>query len=404
MIFVRMAWRNAWRNPRRTLIVVTAVAIGIAGTLLTMAINFGMVFQMIETAIATELGHVQVHAAGFDANPELAVRLADGGRSGVDALADVDSVRAWTRRVRGEGLVSSPRSSAGVRVVGIEPEREARVSIIADSITQGRYLDGERRRVLMGEDLARRLEVGVGDKVVVSVQDLSGDLTGEALRVVGLFHTPSRAIDRSTLFMRIDESQRLLGLDDAVSEIVVLADSRATIPDVRDALASRLTGVEVRTWEELQPVLVYLVDVFDQSAVIVYAAVFVAMAFGIANVLLMTVYERRREIGILRAIGFGRGRLVASIVAEALFVTLVGLALGFAGAIGAAWALADGIDLGGFADGLEAYGIGTRIVPVLRVSDFTSPIGVALVTALLASAWPAWRAVRMRPAEAVRGI
>jgi ABC-type antimicrobial peptide transport system permease subunit len=119
-------------------------------------------------------------------------------------------------------------------------------------------------------------------------------------------------------------------------------------------------------------------------------------------VLLMTVYERRREIGILRAIGFGRGRLVASIVAEALCVTIMGLLLGFVGAIAAAWALSDGIDLGAFAEGLEAYGVGTRLVPVLRTSDFTSPLWVALVTAVLASAWPAWRAVRMRPADAVR--
>ena len=404
MLTLRLAWRNAWRNRRRTGIVVTAVAVGIAGTLVSMAVNYGMVFQMVETAIATELGHVQLHAPGFDANPELRVRFLDGGRRAVKLVEQLEGVRSFSRRVRSEGLVSSPRASAGVRLVGIEPQREARVSVISDSITQGRYLedDGTRRTVLLGEKLAARLEVAVGDKVVVSAQDLSGDLAGEALRVQGLFRTASSELDRSSIFVRLEEAQRLLGLGDAVSEIIVLADSRSEIPGVERELVANLEDSEVRTWEDLQPVLVYLIDLFDQMALVMYAAVFIAMAFGIANVLLMTIFERTREIGIMTAIGFGRRRLMAAIVAEALVVTLLGVGLGFGLAVSGVWALSDGIDLSRWAEGLTAVGVGTRIVPVLRSSDFSAPIGVAIVTAVLASAWPAWRAVRLRPAEAVR--
>lgn len=402
MLALRLAWRNLWRNPRRTGVVVTAVAVGITGVVLSIAINYGMVVQMVETAIATELGHVQVHAVGYDRNPEPRVRLPDGGRAGSRLLDGLEGVQAYARRVRGEGLINSPRASAGVRLVGIEPGRESEVSLLARSITQGEYLDGARRRVLLGEDLARRLKVGVGDKVVVSAQDLAGDLAGEALRVGGLFRTPSSDLDRGTVFLRLDESQGLLGMDDAVSEIVVLAASRSRIPEVRDALDGGLSGVEVRTWEELQPVLVYLIEVFDQQAVYVYVAVFIAMAFGIANVLLMAVYERTREIGILMAIGMGRRRLVATIVIESLLVTGFGLALGFVGAAASVWALQDGIDLTRFAAGLNALGVGTRIIPVLRAQDFAVPVAVAVATAAIASAWPALRAVRLRPAEAVR--
>lgn len=399
----RLAWRNAWRNPRRTGVVVAAVAIGIAGALFTMAINYGMVFQMVETAIESDLGHLQVHARGYDADPELSVRLSEGGRAAVEALAALRGVRAVARRVRGEGLVSSPRASAGVRVVGVEPAREAQVTRIAESVTAGSYLDGERRRVLLGAELARRLAVGVGDKVVLSVQDLSGELTGEALRVGGLYETPSATLGEGTLYLHLSEGQALFGLGDAVSEVVAVAERRSRVRALRDELAAELgQGVEVRSWQELQPALVYMIDVFDQTSWLVYAAVFVAMAFGIANVLLMTVFERTREIGILRAIGFGRGRLVATLVCEALVVTAVGLALGFALALGGIAWLGDGLDLSYFARGLGRFGVGSRIVPVLRASDFTIPVGVAVVTALLAAAWPAWRAVRLRPAEAVR--
>jgi len=400
----RMAWRNAWRNPRRTAVVVTAVAVGIAGVVLTMAVNYGMVVQMMETAISTELGHLQIHAAGFDQNPELAVRLEDGGDAGAEALAGLGGVAAWARRVRAEGLITSPRSSAGVRVVGIEPEREAEVSIIARSVREGRYLDGVPRRVLVGEKLARRLEVDVGDKVVLSVQDLAGDLGAEALRVAGIFKTPMGELDGGTVFVRIDEGQALFGLGRAVSEIVVVADDRARVPALREALAARLPGAEVRSWKELRPVLVYLVKLFDQMALWLYVAAFVAMAFGIANVLLMAVYERIREIGIMMAVGMKGRRLVVMIVAESLLVTLLGLALGFAGAVAGVWALQDGIDLSFFAEGLSAFGVGTRLVPVLRWADFTVPMAVALVTALVASAWPALHAVRFRPAEAVRRV
>jgi ABC-type lipoprotein release transport system permease subunit len=402
VLILRVAWRNAWRHRRRTAIVITAVAVGILGTLLSMAVNYGMIFQMVDTAIAAELGHVQVHASGYEVNPELHVQLEDGGRGAIGMLEALPEVRASARRVRGEGLISSPRASAGVRVVAVEPEREARISLVADSITAGGYLDGAARRVLLGEALAKRLEVGVGDKVVVSVQDLAGDLTGEALRVGGLFRTPSSELDRSTVFLRLDEGQALLGLGDAVTEVVAVAETRAAVAGIRDALAARLEGVEVRSWDQMEPALVYMVDFFDQTALFVYAAVFIAMAFGIANVLLMTVYERRREIGILTAIGFGRARLVATIVAEALVVTCLGLLIGFAASLLSVWGLRDGIDLSAFAEGLTAYGVGTHVIPVLRSGDFSGPVVVALITALAASAWPAWRAVRLKPAEAVR--
>jgi ABC-type lipoprotein release transport system permease subunit len=402
VLTLRLAWRNVWRNPRRTGVVVTAVSVGIAGVVFSVALNYGMIVQMVETAIATELGHIQIHARGFDRNPEIAVRLEDGGRAGAMALDTLTGVRSWTRRVRGEGLVSSSRASVGVRVVGIEREREAAVSLIARSITQGRYLGGEGRRALLGVDLARRLQVGVGDKVVVSVQDLRGDLTGEALRVGGLFRTPSSALDRGTVFMEIAEAQALFGIGEAVSEIVVVTTTPSEIPRVQHFLEEDLRDEEVRSWGELQPVLVYLVDVFDEQAMYVYLALFVAMAFGIANVLLMAVFERVREIGILMAVGMRRRQLVAMIVVESIFVTLVGLAIGFAGALGAIAACRDGIDLSRYAEGLAALGIGTRIVPVLRFGDFLVPTAVALVTAVIASTWPALRAVRFRPADAVR--
>jgi putative ABC transport system permease protein len=401
----RMAWRNIGRSPRRTGIVVTAVAVGLAGVLLAMAVNYGMVLQMIETAIATELGHLQIHGAGFERMPGIEIRIEEGERLAAGALSGLPGLRAWAPRVRSQGLVFSPRANVGVQVVGIDPAREARVSVLADSMVSGAYLDGQRRKLLLGEKLADRLHVEVGDKLVLSVQDVRGEMTGEAFRVGGLFRTASRELDRGSVFLRIDEGKQLFGLGEDITELVVIAEQRRRVDDLKREIEARLSGdLEVRTWEEIQPLLVYFVDLFDQMGWYVYGAVFVAMAFGIANVLLMSVYERIREIGILMAIGMGPRRLVVGIVIESLLLTLLGVGIGLAIGVLSVWLLRDGIDLSRWAEGLTAYGIGTKIVPVIRSKDLIMPTGVSVATAVFASLWPALRAVRIRPADAVRHI
>ena len=401
----RLAWRGLWRNPRRTLLVIASVAVGIAGCFVTIAINSGMGAQMVETAIQTELGHVQIHVAGFEADPELRRTLPNGASRSTGALQTIEHVRAWSRRIRGQGLVNSPRASVGVRVVAVEPAREAQVSSLARSIVLGSWLGEEPRRIVVGVDLAKRLRVGIGSKVVLSVQDLAGDLTGQAFRVGGLLRTASREHNLGIVLLPLAEAQALFGLGDAVSEIVLVADTRRDVESVRSTLVLALgKEVEVRSWDELQPRLVFMVDTFDQMAWVIYAGVFIAMAFGIANVLLMSVYERTREIGVMMAMGMRPARVVITVVAESLVVTLLGLGFGLGIGVGSVLLLSDGIDLSLFAAGLETMGVGTRIVPVLRANDVVAPLAMAVLAATLASAWPAMRAASLRPSQALRRV
>ncbi|MGH0036865.1 MAG: ABC transporter permease [Myxococcota bacterium] len=401
----RLAWRNLLRNPRRTGIVVAAVSVGLSGCMLSMAINYGMVVQMVEAAIETELGHVQVHAAGWDREPELEVRLRDGGALAGRAIDEIDAGALWAPRVRAQGLVHSPRASVGVAVIGVDPRKEAALSRVAAQIQEGRWIEAGERRVAIGRRLADRLRADVGDKVVISVADLAGDLTGQAYRIAGIFSAASSELDQSAVFLPIEGAQALLGLDRAVTELVVRLEDEGSMDRFTEALGSRVgSGVEVRTWRELRPVLVYLLEMFDSVAWFLYAAVFIAMAFGIANVLLMAVYERTREIGMLMAVGTSRRRVMFEVVLESVIVTTLGLALGVGLAFAGAEALSDGIDLSRWSAGLGRFGVGARIVPVLRGADLWIPAIVALVSAVLASAWPAHRAVRALPAEALRHV
>jgi putative ABC transport system permease protein len=401
----RLAFRGLFRNPRRTGVVLAAVAVGIAGCALTVAINSGMAAQMVKTAIATELGHVQIHAPGFEADPELRVLLPNEGTRAGDAVERASGVRAWARRVRAQGLVNSPRASVGVRIVAIQPDAERRVSSYADSMVAGEWLGSRRGRAVIGEDLARRLRVELGDKVVLSVQDLGGDLTGRALRVQGLFRTASRPVNESTVLVHLDEAQELFGLGPQISEIVIVAEEAGSVEALREGLAGSLgASAEVRSWQELEPLLVYLIETMDQMAWVIYAGVFIAMAFGIANVLLMSIYERTREIGVMMAMGMKPRRVVLSVVVEALIVTGVGVGVGMAVGLFGVWLLRDGIDLSMYADGLEALGVGSRIVPVIRLNDLAAPVVMALVASLIASTWPAVRAASLRPGEALRHV
>ena len=403
-MLLRMAWRNLWRNPRRTAVVLTAISVGIAGSVLTMAINLGMIAGMVDTAIRGGLGHLQVHAKGWHANPELKVRLEDGGKAIEGALGRVPEIQRWAPRLRAEGLVASARASVGVAIMGVDPEREAGVSIAASSIVEGEWLNAKRQMVL-GVKLAKRLEAKVGNKLVVSVQDLDGELTGQAFRVAGLIHARSGALDDGIAFVQLSDAQTLLEMRGAISEIVLVGASREHVDVIQQKLRAEVgAGPEIRTWAQLEPMLVYMVDSFDSMAWVMYAAVFVAMAFGIANVLMMAVFERTREIGMMRAVGMGRGSVVAMVVLESALVTALGLVVGVVIAILGAYLLRDGIDISRWAGEIDVYGIETVLKPAMRTQDLGTPVLIGGISALLSSLWPALRAARAKPADALRQI
>ena len=401
----RLAWRGLYRNRRRTFVVLAAVTVGISGCCLAIATNSGMAMQMVKTAIATELGHVQIHAPGFDADPQLRVLLEDGGALAARAVEVSAEVRAWALRVRGQGLMNSPRASVGIRVLAVQPDAESRVSNFESSMTDGEWFGSRPSRVVVGSGVARRLRADVGDKVVLSVQDLAGDLTGQAFRIGGVFRTSSKAANDSTVLVRLDEAQQLFGLGGGVSELILISEDSQAVDSLAETLSLALGDTaEVRSWKQLQPLLVYMVDAMDQMAWVIYAGVFIAMGFGIANVLLMSISERTREIGVMMAVGMKPRRVVLSIVLESMIVTGLGLALGLGVGFFGVWLLRGGIDLSLWADGLESLGVGAVIVPVIRVNDVVAPLVMALLAALLASTWPAVRAAGLRPGEALRRV
>lgn len=411
-ILLRMAWRNLLRNWRRSAIVVSAVAVGLAACLLLIGWMFGMFKQMSDTAVRTQLGHVAVQASGYQANPDPSRNIPDAGARVVEAL----SPRAhMAPRLTGEGLVQSARRSARVALVGVVPALEREVSTVAASVVQGSYLQetGSQRwrrvpPLVIGAELAERLRVGLGDKVVVR---MPGDTGLGAFRIVGIYHTFSSVFDRAFIFCRLEDVQPLLDVGNGVTSVVAVLDDpdgvQAFQAWARQVLAQALPGaeLEVLTWREREPRIAAMLSVTEQYRWIFYVFIFVAMAFGIANALLMAIYERTRELGVMRSLGLRARRLVALVLLESLMLTLVGTFLGLgSGAALVLWLGTVGIDLGYFAAALNELGVGVRVYPALSTYDLVFPVGLAAATATVAALWPALKVARLRPAEALRHV
>ncbi|NRA01604.1 MAG: ABC transporter permease [Myxococcales bacterium] len=406
-MLVHIAARNLSRGWRRSLAVVGSIVIGLAGCMILVGWSRGFAFQMADNAVRSDLATIAIQARGYQANPDPA-RTLPAPPDEVLALAD-GRAGVWAApRLRAEGLVQSARNSSRGAIVGVDPAREPGVSVIAEAIVAGSYLENGTPRgrqlppVLLGTALAERLRVGLGDKVVLRVPGESGI---GAYRVRGLYRTGSSAFDRIHAYVLLEDAMRLLDTPGRVTEIAFFVDRSQDSLALRDQLRAELDldAFEVLHWSEREPRLAVMIDLMDQMGWILYGFIFVGMAFGIANAILMSVYERMREFGLLRSLGLGSRRLLEMVLLEAVLLTGVGTVLGLV--IG--WALVTwmgtvGMDLSMFSEGLRRWGIGTTIYPSLTLDDAITPLLLAVGTGLVAGLWPASKAVRLRPAEALR--
>lgn len=404
--FIAVAWRNLWRNKRRSLITAVAMAFGVAMSMATVAFNDGMFEQVFEVMVEQQLGHVQVHHPEYPAKRVQHDTLEDGNAL-LTAIEAQPDTRAASPRLNGFGLVGGERRSAGAMLVGIDPVREARVSPVATRLKQGTYLE-QPGQILLGQQLAEELEVTLGEEIVVVTQAADGT-TGNALFTVsGTYKSGDAQMDRAGAYLHLDELQDLLVQEDQLHGVTVLAND----PDDLNAYAASLTSVfgtpkvQVQTWQQASPQTAQMMGMRDIGSAIILGIVFGAAAFGILNTMMMSVFERTRELGVLRALGIRPGRLVTLIVVESVFLAALASAIGLVlGGLLDAYLVIYGFDMSGAAeDGFSFQGVTLEpiIYGIVRPSAVVAVIGSVFVVSMLASLWPALRAARLRPVEAIR--
>ncbi len=404
-MLLTLAWRNLWRNKRRSAIIIASVAVGVIALTLSDALSLGMMHQMLNNRIGAHVGHIQIHAPGFRANPSLTALLTDPDAIQTE-LASIPAIRQSSKRIVQFGLLSSSRSSAGVNIVGIEPERERRVSHIARSVVEGHYPDSSKGDILISRHLARKLEVELGDKVVAMASARDGTVGSEVFRVCGLFATLDAEFDKFHVYASLPTVGSMLGLTKEASQIVAIVDEVDSVGAYREAIQSQLGGVlDVASYRDLLPMLVFQLDSYEQLIWIFYLIVGLAMFFGIVNTMLMAVFERMHEFGVLMSLGMARSRMFALILLEAILLGLIGTLTGelLSWLVSIPWERY-GLDLSVFSEALGSLGVGNKIYPFIAASTYLNSLIMVPAFAVLGALYPALKAIRLRPVEALRYV
>jgi ABC-type lipoprotein release transport system permease subunit len=300
-------------------------------------------------------------------------------------------------------MISSSRQVAGVRIVGVDPAEEAHVTQLDSLVADGAYFtDVVSHPVLIGERLAEKLKVKIKSKVVLTFQDSGGNITAGRFRVAGILHTASLAINESSAYVRRDDLNQLLNMEGAVHEIAYTTkpgtDDEMLAGQMREMFPGQLT----ESWRELSPDLVMMEAWMGATLKILIVIIMMALAFGIVNTMLMAVLERIHELGVLMALGMKRSRVFLMIMLETIMLSLLGGPLGLAAGYATVSYLGKtGIDLTNYSEGLEAFGYQSILYPVLSYNDYFQIVVGVLLTAFLASVYPAWKAIRYNPVEAI---
>ncbi len=404
MIWI-LAWRNLWRNPRRTVLILTAVVIGVWLMLFMSAYSRGMLVDMVRNSIYTLTGHIQIHARGYldDPSPQRSFPFTPAIRATLERVLPAGS--HWAPRVRLETVASTARHTGGVTLVGIDFARERGLSFLPDVIREGAFPGpGDPDGIVVGAALLRDYHTRLGHKLVLTARNAAGDVVSRAFEIRGVFRSQLEATEKQYVFCRLDSARAFFDLGPSISEIsVVLPDMDAT-GAVTAALTPALAGrnLEVTPWQDLLPTIRTYLEIWDVYLYIWDLVVFIGMAFGLTNTLLMAVYERMREFGLVRALGMKPRQVLQGVVLEASLL----LALGLVAANLLNWltvaALArQGINMSALASGAEYFGVSPVIYPAIDARDVLAANLMTAVLGLIVSLYPAWKAGRFTPVQAI---
>lgn len=404
-----MAWRNVWRNPRRTILTILAIAFACLLLVFMLSLQTGMYEVMIDAAVKTRTGHLQILADGYNTDHKMRKIVADPSAVG-KILDRIDHVTGYTFRTNGFALISSDHRTYGGLITGIDPARE--VSTIADTIRKGSFLTPEdSNAAVVGALLAKNLKVDVGDELVVLGSAMDGSIAASVLRVRGIFSSGMDDYDRSAIQIPLAYFQEIFAMGNAVHEAVVMCDSLWSVGEVQNAVAQGLPSNKGKndlvslSWDELTPGLIQSIQMDLGGGILFYGILLVMVAFSIMNTFLMAVFERTQEFGTLMAIGANPGRLTKMLLYESGFLTLCGITLGIGmGCLLTLWAQNTGIPMGDAEGMLRQYGIPSLIRPKLSLATAVAGPSLVFIITMLTAIYPAVKVHRLKPVEAMRAV
>ena len=423
---ILVAWRNIWRNARRSLITATAMAVSVAMCMALVVFNDGFYEGFYDVLVKQKLSHVQVSNPNFAKTRSMYDTL-DAAETLIEKIEQTSGTSAVTGRLHGTSLISKGEQSSGVSLMGIYPSREAALTSAKDQLIEGSYLTDEAsQQIILGETLKNDIEAKLGEEVVLFSQAADGSMASGIYTVAGVYRSGSMMQDRGAQ-IHISDLQEFLVLDNQIHEILALgaedeledverfaANITASIEGVpglaivdRDADISGIENpLQVETWWQASPQTLELMKFRDVGVFIFLGIVFFIAGFVVLNTMLMSVFERTRELGVLKALGLRPGKMIQLIVVESIFLSGLAAVIGLVVGGILSWLLiTKGMDLsGGTGEPLQFMGanFGPRIYGSLDLYLTSLPTAALFLISVLASLWPAYRASRLEPVEAIR--
>lgn len=414
-LFLKLAARNLLRNRRRSAIALAAVAIGTAGLVFLWAYVDGINRQMIDNVTGYLTGHIQIHQRGYHDDPTLDLafdQTADvpTNRTAVllSSLTAAHGVVAFSPRIDGEALASGPEKTRGVLVVGVDPARERQITTLSRALKMGSYLDAaDPNGIVIGHKIAELLRVALGEDVTLITQAADGSIGAGRYRVRGMYDSGIDMIDGTYVFMTLSAAQTLYALDNSVTTLAIrLSNIEETPNKVGELQRAAGADMEVLSWRRILPELADDVALHEFLTYIVLFVVFIVVTVGVANTILMGVMERVREFGVMMALGTDAVQVARLVMYEAALLGLTGVALG--GVLGLSvvgYYGANGMNLAAYGSAMQMMpGLTDIVYPHIGVAKFSLLSASVFATTILASLYPAWKAARLTPVEAIRGI
>jgi len=405
-MILKIAWRNIWRNKIRSLVVIIAIALGLWAGTFASGFYEGMIGQKINDVIENEYSHFQFHHKKF--RDELAIKeVIENGEEIREKLNGEEKVVGSSGRVIATAMIASANKSGGIKAVGVLPSDEAVVTQLNDKIVEGEYFEGIKRNpILISKKIADDYHLDVKNKLVLTLQDVDGEIISASFRVAGIYKSNNGMFDEMNVFVQRSDLQNIVNLQPSeFHEIAVLLTEHSLAEQYAKKYADLYTNLEVLPWLDLAVGMRYMVEASGTFAYIFVGIILVALLFSIVNTMLMAVMERTREIGMLKAVGLNRRKIFSMIMLETVFLSMIGAPLGLLIAYGFIERLGKvGFDLGSVGEAYSEMGFAAVIYPELGFETYLSITIMVFCMAFIAAIYPARKALKLNASEAIRKI